>query len=179
MASNLIYNEVVNDEDVVFSTSSYFGEDFEASVMSCKDDLIITNPKFHLLSSDAVEQDFSPIESSIDYDYVQLVDQLTEIQSLAMEADVESPSAYSLVLAELALSKLKQENFLPNRITYTVDGGYCFVFKKSTQALYLEIYNDRELGFIIEDFVKKEIIENKEIELREVAEVIENFLEVE
>ena len=60
---------------------------------------------------------------------------------------------------------------------YEKDVGHCFVFEKGDCILYLEIYNDGDIGYIISDDKNKKTIENKDIKYEEVIDVIKKFLE--
>ena len=60
------------------------------------------------------------------------------------------------------IQQLNENNLTADRISLLLDGGVCFLFKKNNN-IYFEIYNDGQMGFIIEDPINKKIIENKDI----------------
>ena len=58
-------------------------------------------------------------------------------------------------------SSLLEENDLKtHRINLLPDGGVCFTFKKNNFTICFEIYNDGEMGYIIEDSINYKIIDN-------------------
>jgi hypothetical protein len=62
-------------------------------------------------------------------------------------------------------SSLLEENILKtHRVNLLPDGGVCFTFKKNSSVIYFEIYNDGEMGYIIEDSINHEIVDNQDIE---------------
>lgn len=83
------------------------------------------------------------------------------------EQGIELPNDFSIEYSMELLNALIDNNLVPSRITQSAEEGVCFVFNKSKYTLYIEIYNDQELGLIIENFTKKEIIKNIEVNLIE------------
>lgn len=61
--------------------------------------------------------------------------------------------------------KLKENNLIPYRISEIEDvDGLCFCFKKETYFVYLEVYSDLEMGYIVDDSINKKIIANVDIQ---------------
>lgn len=61
--------------------------------------------------------------------------------------------------------ELNNKGIIPYRISEIEDeDGLCFYFKKENYNVYLEIYRDLEMGYIVEDKVNKKIIANVDIE---------------
>ena len=88
--------------------------------------------------------------------------------------DFENVTDEVIVFTNDLLNKL---NKIPNRITDTVEQGLCLVFKNNTKVLYLEIYNDGEKGYIIEDFKEKIILKNEVVFTSyEIVSVINEFM---
>jgi hypothetical protein len=50
----------------------------------------------------------------------------------------------------------------PDRIN-RIEDGVCFTYRNGEEILYLEIYDDKEMGYIIENKKKKKIIENTNV----------------
>lgn len=72
---------------------------------------------------------------------------------------------------------LEQNRLDPNRISLLPDGGVCFIFKKLNTVIYFEIYNDGEMGYIIEDIIDYKIIDNKDItDLQIFIKILNNYL---
>ena len=71
---------------------------------------------------------------------------------------------------------LSSNNIIPFKIEPSVEEGICMVFKKQNEKLYFEIYNDGDLGYIIENSLNKEIISNKDVSsIEEAVNDIVNF----
>lgn len=61
--------------------------------------------------------------------------------------------------------ELNNKGIIPYRISEIEDeDGLCFYFKKENYNVYLELYRDLEIGYIVEDKVNKKIIANVDIE---------------
>jgi hypothetical protein len=54
------------------------------------------------------------------------------------------------------------KTYLPDRVN-PVEDGVCFTYRNGDEILYFEFYNDKEMGYIIENKKKKKIIENKNV----------------
>ena len=65
---------------------------------------------------------------------------------------------------KIFLSLLEENNLKTHRINLLPDGGVCFTFKKNNFTICFEIYNDGEMGYIIEDSINHEIVDNQDIE---------------
>lgn len=62
------------------------------------------------------------------------------------------------------LAKLRDNDIIPYRTSEIEDiEGLCFYFKKENYNVYLEIYADLEMGYIVEDWINKKIITNVDI----------------
>lgn len=80
------------------------------------------------------------------------------------EEGVKGPNAYVLDLSRELARQFVDNDIYPITVTQTIEEGASFVFKNSTKMLYLEIYNDKEMGIITEDFERRQILSNKQIE---------------
>jgi hypothetical protein len=60
---------------------------------------------------------------------------------------------------------LKEENLEPYRISEIAgeDGSLCYYYKKNNFLVYLELYSDLDMGFIVSDDVNKIIVLNSDI----------------
>ena len=76
---------------------------------------------------------------------------------------IPGPTADVLQQSRQFIKQLEYNNIVPIRITQSIEEGICFVFSKEKYILYFEIYNDGELGYIIEKVDDKKVIENLEI----------------
>jgi hypothetical protein len=61
------------------------------------------------------------------------------------------------------LSLLEENNLKTHRINLLPEGGVCFIFKKNNFTIYFEIYNNGEMGYIIEDSINHKMIDNQDI----------------
>lgn len=133
--------------------------------------------EFIQFSDDIVIQKNISISSSIDSKLMRLVDELyRQGETNWKDQGIDIPNSISIALSELIIKSLYKDKLVPFRITASAEGGICLVFKNKTAALYLEVYNDGEIGFIVEDFIEKKILQNSEIELQAVEATIKNFL---
>lgn len=72
--------------------------------------------------------------------------------------------------------KLKEHNLKPNRITLFYE-GVCISFIKNNTIMYLELYNDGDIGYIIEDIINKKSIDNKDLtNINKVIHIIKEYI---
>ena len=92
--------------------------------------------------------------------------------------EVDLPNEISLNLTHNVLNILSSQNIFPESITPSIEEGICLKFSKSTHNLYFEVYNDGEIGYIIEDTYSKRTIENEDLHsIYEIQSVVEKFLQ--
>jgi hypothetical protein len=91
-------------------------------------------------------------------------EKLNQIKKIDFESEgIDIPNEKVFQDAELLIDRLIDRDFYPNRISESAEGGLCFYFYKDSKALYFEIYNDGEKGYIIEDISKRKILKNYDI----------------
>ena len=61
------------------------------------------------------------------------------------------------------LRLLAVKSIFPNKISTSVEEGICLKFKKNQLVLFLELYNSNEIGYLIENTLKHEILGNEDI----------------
>ncbi len=89
----------------------------------------------------------------------------------------EIPNDISLSKLSELISGLLNDHIIPDKITTSAEGGICLEFKKENQRLYFEVYNNGEMGYIIEDTVLKKTIENEDASsIWEFLEKLNKFL---
>ncbi len=96
----------------------------------------------------------------------QLLEQLNNIVLMGSEWNddgIQGPNEFTVSYAKELIPQLVINDTIPIRITQSIEEGISFVFKNKNQFFYLEIYNDKEIGFLIEDYINKSIIKNKEV----------------
>lgn len=77
---------------------------------------------------------------------------------------IEPPNNESIGLFLFFLDKLAKKNIFPDKVSTSAEEGICLKFVNFPQNLYFEIYNDGQLGYIVEDFHKRFIVENADLE---------------
>jgi hypothetical protein len=95
------------------------------------------------------------------------------------EYNFNPPNAYVLNFSKAFINNLIENGLKNFEITPSAEEGICFIFRRNNNVLYFEIYNDEEMGYIVEDEKKKIVIENKEISSEEeIIKVLQNFYKV-
>jgi hypothetical protein len=67
-------------------------------------------------------------------------------------------------------------NLIPFRIVPSIEEGVCLSFKKDNIIVYVEFYNDGDIGLIAEDYVKKCIIKNINLTKENVIPEVKSIL---
>lgn len=101
--------------------------------------------------------------------FINKVDEIYKMRdSIREEYDFNPPNDYVINYSKNFIKNLfNNVKIPPDRITPSAEEGLCFVFKKGNKVLYFEIYNDKEMGYIIEDEKRKIIIDNKNVSSEE------------
>jgi hypothetical protein len=90
--------------------------------------------------------------------------------------DFNPPNEFVFNFSKNFIKNLINNKLQPYRISPSAEEGICFMFKKDYKILYFEIYNDKEMGYIIEDEKNKKILDNKNIkDENEILQVLMNF----
>jgi hypothetical protein len=103
-----------------------------------------------------------------------------EIRKLGLQVspwssdDIKSPNSNVIKLAINVSRKLAEYKILNYGIKPSIEEGIAFIFKSKNRKMYFEFYNDGENGFIIEDYVHKKIIANKNV--NSLSEIVINIL---
>lgn len=63
---------------------------------------------------------------------------------------------------------LVYSDLIPFRIAPSIDEGVCMVFQKERVLVYLEFYNDGDIGLISEDYIDKRVLENVDLEIDDI-----------
>ena len=70
---------------------------------------------------------------------------------------------------------LKENKIIPLRKAKTED-GICYIFLSGNYSMYVEVYNDYEIGYIINNDSRKKILSNQDGNPLNVIRRIEIFL---
>ena len=79
------------------------------------------------------------------------------------EENIEMPNDLAFSYTYQLINELAENNIFPDKMSTSVDEGICIKFKNKGKALYFEIYNTGELGYIIEDLNLHKTIENEDV----------------
>lgn len=58
------------------------------------------------------------------------------------------------------LYEILHHNIYPEDISTSDEGGICLTFRIKNKRMFLELYNDGEIGYIVENIKDKKLIEN-------------------
>lgn len=98
-----------------------------------------------------------------------------EIQFL-IDEEVELPNDSVKDFSQNVIYFLAYHSIYPEKLTITVEGGICLVFYNESERLYLELYNEGDIGYIIEDKKNRKLIENKNLNsLNEIIQRLKKF----
>jgi len=93
------------------------------------------------------------------------------------DENIDLPNDLALNYAYQIVNKLSELNIFPDKLSTSVDEGICLKFKNRGEALYFEIYNTGELGYIIEDLFHHKTIENEDVfSIDEMVKKINDFI---
>ena len=110
-----------------------------------------------------------------------LKNKLAEIEKLGDEWDKEyntvGPTKEVLNFAREIIPELIEKDIIPYRMAPTVEEGLCMIFENSDMRLYLEIYNDGDIGYISENFKTKEKQKNEDITKDHIVPHLVSFFE--
>ena len=101
---------------------------------------------------------------------------IKKIEEIIQKEDVETPpSLITINGIKKLIPKLIKE---PDAILAISDGGICLMFKakQKNKLIYLEYYNDGEIGLISENIIEKQIIENIDLTEDNVVEVFNKVI---
>lgn len=94
----------------------------------------------------------------------------------AFFVDDDNLNSDVLVTTKRILKNLIDLDLIPSRVQNCIEGGITIIYKKEYLIYYLEIYNDGEIGYIIENTHWKKIIFNSEIKEDNIVSSVNNFL---
>jgi hypothetical protein len=80
------------------------------------------------------------------------------------EEGAEQPAERVFMKTVNLVRDLAYYNIFPYDLTTTIEGGLCLIFKNEEQRLFLELYNDGDIGYIIEDIKTRNLLENIDLD---------------
>lgn len=150
------------------------------SVLSNKDIQLIeievglSNYRYYLTNSDLTSLTVNQKEEIImcnleDKEMLRLNNYLNQIELIRrtsfylLDEGVNPPNEWALDKSKELIFELLKLKISYYQIEPSYDEGIAFIFKNTVQKMYLEIYNDGQIGYIIEDYQKKSILENNDV----------------
>jgi hypothetical protein len=82
-----------------------------------------------------------------------------------METNVKGPTKAVLLAVKSLVIILYKFDVYPTRISPTVEAGLCLTFKTQNHIMYFEMYNDGDIGYIIENLKYKNEIKNVDLDI--------------
>lgn len=129
----------------------------------------------YLINSNSLN--LSNIEQNYLINKFQYIEELKSEVDFWDEEEVVPPNDVSINLTKELLLNLACKKIFAYKLMPTIEEGILISFKKNDLRMYLELYNDGQIGYIVEDFKVKTIKDNKELNsIQEASFTIENFL---
>lgn len=104
---------------------------------------------------------------------------LDDIKSLGNNWDDEyhtpGPTKEVLELSNKVIVELYNRNITPYRISPISEEGICLFFYNNSKKMYLEIYNDGGVGYIIEDTTNNILLDNSDIPQSNIIDAVIHF----
>lgn len=93
------------------------------------------------------------------------------------EENIDKPNSFAINSTYQVILELSRINIFPEKLSTSAEEGICLTFKNNDKILYFEIYNSGELGYIIEDSLKCQIIENEDVYTTEdIVSIVSDFI---
>ncbi|MCF8137368.1 MAG: hypothetical protein K9K63_08675 [Desulfotignum sp.] len=93
------------------------------------------------------------------------------------DRDIEiGPTDAVMEKARNLIPKLVHNNLIPFRITPSMEEGVCIAFQKNSILVYIEFYNDGDIGMIAEDYIGKRILENIDLNEADIIPVLRKII---
>ena len=86
------------------------------------------------------------------------------------------PSTSVIDIVTEIVPELVRNELIPERITPSIEEGLCLVFSKDELNIYVEFYNDGDIGIIAENSIQKKVLINEDISEEEVITKIQTVL---
>lgn len=115
----------------------------------------------------------SPVQKQINRMY----DTIENDKPYFNEEGINPPNEKATSYAKELLSTLAYNKINPAKISTLAEEGIAFKFQRENKIMHFEIYNNGEIGYIIEDFKQKKTLENRDIfSFEEAFNSINSFL---
>lgn len=74
------------------------------------------------------------------------------------------------------IPQLINNDLIPFRITPSIDEGICVAFRKERILIYIEFYNDGDIGMIAEDYIRKKILKNVDLDETDIIPALNKII---
>lgn len=189
MTGALTLNEIIVHPQGIPSTSSPFWENFIQPVPKNEDNLKdtqeIPDRETQMPLADEDTSVFVTLKQNELSKYQEFIfdktinDLYVTIENLRSYYDsngIELPTEENLDKSIKLIKDFISQNILPSKVSTSIEEGVSIVFKKNRLAMHLELYNDGDIGYIIEDVKKRKLLENKVVSgLEEIVKRVNNF----
>ncbi|MDA3892585.1 MAG: hypothetical protein PF517_13050 [Salinivirgaceae bacterium] len=93
-----------------------------------------------------------------------------------LDENIEPPTINVIEKATQLINCLAPKGIFPDNITTSAEEGICLSFGNGDETMFFELYNNGELGYIIENKIDKAIVENEDVlSLSESQIIVEDF----
>lgn len=153
------HNITVGEEGFICANSS------EYILVSGDEQEIVNDDFFQIKTKDSrPEVLLSDKQKAIRDDYFLILQQIVQSEASILKMEgVEVPSETAINLSKELITELAFENIYPIRIGTSIEEGICMTFGNRSDILYFEIYNDGDLGYLIEDPKSKKVLKNEDV----------------
>ena len=94
----------------------------------------------------------------------------------AAEEEVALPTDNVIESTRQLIEMIMPKLFIPERLTISIEEGICLEFIHSFKRMYVELYNNGEIGYITVNWTTTDILENKSVNnVTEMFNVIKEF----
>lgn len=148
-------------------TFNHFLSDDISRTSNCIDDIIPNSP-FDILQ---INQDYSLAKITTQINHTIQLD-----KEFLINDGIDIPNEMVINYACQIIKEISETNNFPYRISTLADEGLSIQFKNNNKSLHYEIYNDGDVGYIIEDSYTGDILDNEDLNsLSESINRIEKF----
>lgn len=177
-----VYKQLFESNFINSATTSNEDQDYksipnEESGSGYISDKVITRDENNEMNLNSLKVKINNYESLILNKNFMILDELYQNASPWFEEGVSAPNKHSIDLTKTLLYYLANKRIFTYKISPTIEEGIMLTFKNKFNKLYFELYNDGQIGYIIEDTLAKKILDNKDLNsIPESSLTIQNFL---
>ena len=167
------------DNSPVVTTYNVIAEKQEKPVELYKDNTLIESEFLSLMSTCSPLNDFE-LSDNQQFFYNQSINSMHKIISIEKEYlkdnNIEPPTRDVISKTEQLIRMLAIKDIHPNRIATSAEDGICLTFKKGNEICYVELYNNGEMGYLIENRIERTVVVNEDLySLNESVNAIVDF----